>query len=320
MEETVIMNEAQPVNNENNNENVNSENNESGKEQKSVNWQQVAVGGAAGIALGTIATVSMAATTAYAAESLTPEHTTLEGVNGTAFVDSCIPVAQVSDDMTYGEAFTSAHEQVGPGGVFVWHGQVYGTYTADEWNSMTPEEHAEYGSHVHVTYDEPLASTSQSADSGHTTVEQDDVQTIEVDHTATAQDQHEAQTPQTDTAQTETPNQEVVAPEVEVQVDPEIEVIDYQTLTYDDGSQADMAVVSVDGQEVGVFDVDQDGTADLMAQDVNHDQQITADEIVDISGENISMQSLHDDFLASNELDTPGSDYINDGDIDSYMA
>lgn len=38
----------------------------------------------------------------------------------------------VTDDMSFGEAFASAREEMGPGGVFVWHGQYYNTFYAEE--------------------------------------------------------------------------------------------------------------------------------------------------------------------------------------------
>ena len=82
----------------------------------------------------------------------------------------------------------------------------------------------------------------------------------------------------------------------------------------------DVAVVSVDGQEMGLYDVNQDGTADLLAVDANNDNQITSNEVEDISSEGISMQHLHNEFLAQNDPAMQGPDYINDGDVESYMA
>lgn len=61
--------------------------------------------------------------------------------------------------MTFAEAFQSARAQVGPGGVFEWHGGVYGTYTADEWNAMSAEDKAAFTqtamSNVHPTVISP---------------------------------------------------------------------------------------------------------------------------------------------------------------------
>ena len=148
MEETMVMNEQQPVENK--------------KVDKNNNWKPVVIGGVSGIVLGGVATAAVAATASRMSENEANGETTLTGVNGSAQVDDSIPVAQVSDDMSFSDAFHAAYEQVGPGGVFVWHGQVYSTFTEDEWNSMTPAEQAEFGSHVHVQYAESSQTSSQS--------------------------------------------------------------------------------------------------------------------------------------------------------------
>lgn len=55
------------------------------------------------------------------------------------------PIAHnVSDDMSFGEAFAHARAEVGPGGIFEWRGNTYGTYYEDEWNSMTTADKDEY--------------------------------------------------------------------------------------------------------------------------------------------------------------------------------
>ena len=54
------------------------------------------------------------------------------------------PVAHVSDSQSFAQAFADARQQVGPGGIFEWHGQVYGTYYADEWNSMSQDQRNDY--------------------------------------------------------------------------------------------------------------------------------------------------------------------------------
>lgn len=53
-------------------------------------------------------------------------------------------VAETNDDMTFDEAFNQARAQVGPGGVFRWHGGIYSTYTEEEWNNLSDEERAAY--------------------------------------------------------------------------------------------------------------------------------------------------------------------------------
>lgn len=327
MEKTMVMNEQQPVENK--------------KVNKNNTWKSVVIGGVSGIAFGGVATAAVAATTNHTSEDAENGETTLTGVSGSAHVDGNVQVALVSDDMSFSEAFHAAHEQVGPGGVFVWHGQVYGTYTADEWNSMTPAEQAEFGSHVHVQYVESSHTSSQStnhedpvaevvAEQPATTTEHQTEQVAHVDDTNNGtpeqQDvQVEVQEPAVTVAQQPTNTGNVPEGGEEViggvsPVEPEVEVLAYETISNEDGSQMDVAVVSVGGQEMGIYDVNQNGTADLMAIDENNNQQIEENEIHDISSENVSMQTLHDDYIAQNDPSMQVPDYINDGNVDNYMA
>ena len=58
----------------------------------------------------------------------------------------------VDDSMSFNQAFAAARHEVGPGGLFVWQGHTYGTYYANEWNAMSPEEHDQYWADVtHTT-------------------------------------------------------------------------------------------------------------------------------------------------------------------------
>lgn len=330
MEKTMAMNEQQLVENK--------------KVNKNDTWKPVVIGGVSGIAMGSAATAAVAATTNQTSEDTENGETILTGVSGSAHVDDSVPVAQVSDDMSFSEAFHAAHEQVGPGGVFVWHGQVYGTYTADEWNSMTPAEQAEFGSHVHVQYAESSHTSSQSTNHDAPTAE---VVVEQTETTTEHQPEQVAHVNDTNDTNNGTPEQqeihvEVQEPPVTVAqqptntgnvpeggeeviggvspVEPEVEVLDYETISNDDGSQMDLAVVSFHGQEMGIYDVNQDGTADLLAVDENNNQQIEENEITDISSEGLSMQPLHDEYIAQNDPSMQGPDYINDGDVDNYMA
>lgn len=100
---------------------------------------------------------------------------------------------------------------------------------------------------------------------------------------------------------------------------PEIIVTDYGTITNDDGSQMDVAVVSVDGQDAYLVDVNQDGTADVLFADVNNDGQIDNNEILDIESEGIYMASFQNEIMNDNTL-VADNDYVNDANVDDYMA
>ncbi len=106
--------------------------------------------------------------------------------------------------------------------------------------------------------------------------------------------------------------------------EPDVQVVSYETITNEDGSQMDVAVVAVDGEPVIIGDLNQDGIADVMAHDENHNGQLEAHEVHDISDQQLAMQPLHDavdpnmgGYLAQND---PEPDYTNDANVDDYMA
>ncbi|WP_428658388.1 hypothetical protein [Runella sp.] len=81
-----------------------------------------------------------------------------------------LEVAEVNQEVPFKEAFDTARAQVGPGGIFEWHGQWYNTYTSEEWTGMTPEIRNDYVSLVqpYVEGDQPMPDSSlEDALSGH---------------------------------------------------------------------------------------------------------------------------------------------------------
>lgn len=63
---------------------------------------------------------------------------------GNAIIENVADDVQSSDvdydEMSFGDAFAAARENLGPGETFEWHGNVYSTYTAEEWNAAHPSE------------------------------------------------------------------------------------------------------------------------------------------------------------------------------------
>lgn len=103
--------------------------------------------------------------------------------------------------------------------------------------------------------------------------------------------------------------------------EPEVEVLGYDRVTNDDGSQMDIAVLNVNGNEVGVIDANLDGEADVLVCDINHNGVIEEGEMEIVQGQGIAMQPLQDAAgfnpqFAQNDL----PDYVNDADVDTYMA
>ena len=113
-------------------------------ESKNANstWKHVTLGGVSGILMGA---GLMVAEQAYA--NAGPDTTSPEGQASND--ESSIPVAHVSEDLSFADAFTAARAAVGPGGVFEWHGGLYNTYSAAEWDAMTDEQKLDFAQQVH---------------------------------------------------------------------------------------------------------------------------------------------------------------------------
>lgn len=128
-----------------------------------------------------------------------------------------------------------------------------------------------------------------------------------------------APTPQPEPAPQPEPSPE---PEPVPQPEPEpteVEVLGYDRVTNEDGSQMDIAVLGIDGYEVGVIDADLDGEADALMCDFNQNGIIEEGEIEIVQGQGVAMQPLADAAgfspqFAQNDL----PDYVNDADVDTY--
>ena len=126
--------------------------------QESNPWKYVTLGGMPGILLGAgllYAGQTSAQALAQAEEvvasdgksngdEVTNGQSSQEYCDAPSIVPDSLHVAQVSDSMSFSEAFAAARAEVGPGGVFYWHGGVYGTYYANEWDAMTAEDKQEF--------------------------------------------------------------------------------------------------------------------------------------------------------------------------------
>lgn len=215
--------------------------------------------------------------------------------NGNAEAVATAPVAQVSDDMSFGQAFAAARQQVGAGGVFTWHGKVYGTYYKEEWDSMTAEEKADFQASVDYN-NVPTDHAVPSHDTHH------DAQTDVADNHTT-----------TETQETETTNTANEVHETSTDsADVDIHVISVEHNVNMNGHDVDVAVIQVDGHNGMLVDIDHDGIVNGAIVDFNDDGQIQQNEVSpDLSGQNIQMPQMSDGdmYMAQND-DMP--DYTND--------
>lgn len=251
-------------------------------------------GAAAGIALGAAATVLSSGTPVDGEEAHGGEEVP-------TWSDGEVPVAHgVNDDMSFTEAFNTARTEVGPGGAFEWHGNIYHTYNKDEWDNMSAEDKAAFGQHFSWT--------------GSTTAQNDEVEVVNV-HTAGHTNGHTTghttgHTAGHATAQTETVQAQPVAqgpqgdepnyitgnqgphPQPVASNEPHTvsEESDVQILgvSHDDETGYTFAQLSVDNHDAIMVDIDGDHEFDVLAVDFNDNGKLEDNEYANISGGHIT--------------------------------
>ena len=263
---------------------------ESRKNTSSSSWKASAAGLGTGIVLGSVSSLAAAGRIAPEGETgeETPETETEEAGAAQSYADESISIAEgVNDEMSFSEAFAAARAEVGPGGAFEWRGNVYGTYTADEWNSMTAEDKQEYFSHFNWSNAGSSSNEEGSSSNEEAAESQDDgieVHTVEEPGSAAASDEQE------------------------------VEVLG---VVYDSDSNANIAAMVVDGHDAIMVDVDNDGVFDVMAVDADGDGQVSDNEMASVAEANLTVSEVNDmamgDLYATND-GLP--DYVNDANVD----
>jgi hypothetical protein len=77
------------------------------------------------------------------------QYTTSAVQHGTSTPSDTIAIAGlVEEQMTFGQAYATARQETGPGGIFSWHGQMYNTYTLEEWRGLSLVQRQEFLSDV----------------------------------------------------------------------------------------------------------------------------------------------------------------------------
>ncbi|MBR1688571.1 MAG: hypothetical protein IJ710_08605 [Prevotella sp.] len=274
--------------------------------QLSDRGRKVAVGAGIGIALGA-STAAVASTLIHNGEENAEAENAAEG-------EAQVEVAEnVNDNMSFTDAFNAAREEVGPGGVFHWHGQAYSTYTADEWDGMSPEERAAYGERVssEVQSDDNHVAQNQQSHSNAGQAHQQAEQHVEQPAQDHQQDNHgnEQAYQQHDNHNGNDEDVVVVDGGGGEQVDPDVRIIGVEDVTLDDGSVATIGAASVNGHDVVLVDIDHDGTFDVGAIDANNNGQIEDHERFDVSEDHITVSSFRDAAEANAGVEYANSDH-----------
>ena len=223
---------------------------------------------AAGVAAGVVFT-SMAS-------GGNPEPTTQAA--HTAVPAGNVKVAEVSDDMSFDEAFASARKQVGAGGVFEWRGKLYGTYYKNEWDAMSQADKDQYAANVFGT---PQAKV-------HNDNSQEQPQKVVAEDTDAEQNTNvQKVSDQTDNQQDRAEAGSDEGGRYNIQ-----QVYGVRIVTDNNGNPMTMVEAKVNGHNAILCDINQDDKIDSMAIDANDDGQITQDEIIPVPQGSVLVSEL----------------------------
>lgn len=221
------------------------------------NWKPVTISGMTGILMG--------AGSMYASHKLTTDEMPAVAESS----ELPLQEASVEGCKSFREAFQAARAEFGPGAVFRWHGNIYNTYTSEEWNAMSTEEKNLFAQRVKPEVSPSDIDTNQIAKAESA---DEDVQIASVqqeDHVAKAQVVASAQSD-----------------------DDDVRVIGFGDVNLADGRSVTVEELEINGQRVAVIDVDKDGVGDFAMSDLNHNNRADEGEVIDLhTGDVISFQN-----------------------------
>ena len=271
------------------------------KDSKKVIGATAGIAGAAGLAAGILTPIQAFPQNSDNLDAVGEGETDLS--TGSHHAGYELEVATgVDDSMTFSEAFAAARKEVGAGGIFVWHGHTYGTYYADEWNAMSPDDKDQYWANVshttsHLNNSEPQNVTSGEDPVNDPTGEEPVAEPIVEPHGNVPTDPPGGWDPND-------PNDPNEIPAVPVG-----EPVEYD-LNGDEIS--DMSIVDINAN--GVPDIQIDTTGDGHFDTTLMDVSITgASEVITDDGVASCLEPIEDtvfddnpdvDVLASNDMDT----------------
>lgn len=261
-------------------------------------WKEVTIGGFSGILLGSAGTLFANNVSHHDVEAETGEEAQAsEGDMDQEQNNSQSPnipnngavATGVTDEMSFSEAFASARAELGAGGYFVWHGNVYGTYYAGEWNNMSEAEQNQFSS--------GSASVPNSGYAYHNT------------ESNTQQANPETQTTQVNQQTTTTSDEDV-----------DFQVLGVEHANIDGEHDSVIGVASMDGQAVYFIDVDgQDDQFEYMAADLNGNSQLDENEFVDVSDQQISVSGFQQMAQINNPQNEVEQYYANNENLPDYV-
>ena len=244
-------------------------------------WKPVTIGGLTGILMG--------AGTMFGIQTIASSSN--EMASG---AEEGLKVATVDDSMSFSQAFEAARSQVGAGGVFTWRGNIFNTYTADEWKAMSNDDKRLFAERVKPEIPAADVDTKQVAEN---TPSQEDAHVSDDDVQIAANQNHDTEVHRNYEAQLQTTTWNELAQE-----ENDVRVVGFKEVEIGNGRSIAMQEIDINGQRVAVIDVDKDGNPDFAMTDLNHNNQMEEGEVIDLhTGETIAF--TNDDSAVDNTPD-----------------
>lgn len=255
-------------------------------------WKPVTISGVTGILMGAgiVYGVKMLAST---------------GEETVSSAEGEMKVVSSDDSISFKHAFDAARAELGPGGVFTWRGNIYNTYTVDEWQSMSDDERNLFVSRIKSEIS-PTDAKDMAEDVSivETEVDTDDVDVAEVVNAADDVAEVVPEEVTEEKAEVVSTTEEITASSANVSSwddlvddDNDVRIIGYEDVEISNGQTVTIQGLEVNGQRVAVIDVDKDGVADIAMSDLNHNFQMDEGEVIDLhTGEAVSF--ANDDYAA----------------------
>ena len=245
-------------------------------------WKPVTISGMTGILMGTGA---MYAANAFASDDAAPAEEPVKDLQ------------QLTSDgsLSFRQAFDAARAELGPGGVFRWHGNIYNTYTADEWNAMSHAEKQQFAERVNI---EIPASQMKDDQLAGTETDDPDVTVIDTPHVSLNDNRVFVGTVNVDS----TPDNSD---------DDGVRVLGYGPVQLENGQVIDVQELDMNGQRVAIIDVDRDGEPDYAMSDANQNRQLDEGEVIDLhTGEPVNFTNDNNDFTSTTDEGAADIDFM----------
>lgn len=235
---------------------------EKGNKHPAYRWQTVSIGGVTGIVMGIAASRLSDALAANDNETEVLNEDDESNVSTTTETSAPLATevheAHVDQSLSFGDAFAAARAEVGSGGVFMWHGRLYNTFTAEEWQHMSDAQKSEFAEEIQPflgqqTTEETNTVTTDIHDDGGgtTTIVDEEVETV-----------------------------------------PEVHFLGVESQEVN-GQTINIGHMTSNGTHIALLDVDNDQIFDIRVIDRNHNTVIDEeDEFIDIPDREIDIETF----------------------------